>query len=210
VSTTVRPAGALRLIRSLGLGCVFLLGLVVLGYILLRGAGAFLITGDRIKKVDAVVVLGSGDMLRAREGARLVLEGYAGWLVLTEPGELEPGQGLGSQFFRSEAISSGLSEHHILITEEVSVSTIEEAQAVLNLMRQRGFKSVIVVTEPYHTQRTRLIFRRAFDETGFTVRVYPVQGHWYRSSSWFLSLEGWGNTIREYGKLAGFLFGVAF
>lgn len=191
--------------------CLFLALLTLaLGYLGLRAAGAFLITGDPLQKADAVVVLGGGDDLRVHEGVQLVLDGYASWLVLTEPGELSPGTGLGSQVFRGVAIASGLSPNAILITEQVSQSTADEAQAILQLMAQKGLHSVIVVTEPYHTQRTRLIFHRAFAGSDYAVRVYPVQGHWYRSDGWFLSVAGWGHTVREYGKLAVFALRLIF
>ena len=192
-------------------GCLLLaLAAFVFGYIGLRAAGAFLITGDPLEKADAVVVLGGGDDLRVHTGVDLVLDRYGSVLVLTEPGELEPGAGLGSQVFRSVAIESGLSPNAILVTEQVASSTAEEAQAVLALMAERGFRSVIVVTEPYHTQRTRLIFRRAFAGSEYSVRIYPVQGHWFRSNTWFLSADGWGHALREYGKLLVYALQVIF
>lgn len=192
-------------------GCLLAaLFFIVVGYVGLRGAGAFLITGDALERADAVVVLGGGDDQRVHAGVDLIQNSYASVLILTEPGELEPGGGLGSQVFRSVAIESGLPPSAILITDQVASSTAEEAQAVLALMAERGFHSVIVVTEPYHTQRTRLIFRRAFASSGYTARIYPVQGHWFRSNTWFLSAEGWGHALREYAKLALFALRVIF
>jgi uncharacterized SAM-binding protein YcdF (DUF218 family) len=193
-------------------GCMLLVLIVsgLLTYLALRGAGAFLITGDPLQKADAVVVLGGGDEQRVKEGVRLVLAGYGNWLVLTEPGELEPGAGPGSLILRAEAIASGLSSNAILVTDQISRSTADEARAVLALMTERKFHSVIVVTEPYHTQRTRLIFQRAFAGSDIEVWVYPVQGHWFRSNTWFLSAGGWGHTIREYAKLLEFVLRVLF
>lgn len=184
--------------------------LVVFGYLGLRAAGAFLITGDPLRKADAVVVLGGGDVTRVHQGVRLVVAGYAGSLILTEPGELEPGAGPASRILRSEAIASGLTPSAILITPKVSSSTAEEALAVRELMAEKGFHSVIVVTEPYHTKRTRLIFQRAFASSDLSVWVYPVQNHWYRSGTWFLHAEGWGHTVREYVKLGELLLRVLF
>jgi uncharacterized SAM-binding protein YcdF (DUF218 family) len=191
--------------RTCLLALLVLLSLLYLG---LRGMGAFLITGDRLKQVDAVVVLGGGGEHRVEEAVRLIKEKYGHWLIITEPGELDPPElGMGSQFFRIQAVELGLSANAILITEKTAASTYEEALAVLHLMESQQFKSVIVVTDPFHTQRTRIIFRRIFDETGLQVRIHPVPGHWYRSTTWFLSIEGWGHTLREYIKLAGYLLG---
>jgi uncharacterized SAM-binding protein YcdF (DUF218 family) len=182
---------------------VVVVGLVVL-YFALRGAGAFLITGDRLKKSDVVVALGGGEEYRVEESVRLINEGYGLWLLLTEPGEVKPGQGMASGFFRSVAIENGLSPHAILVTDGVQRNTNDEAHAVLKLMEKHHFQSVIVVTDPYHTMRTRMVFRSVFQDSGRTVRVHPVPDHWYRSGTWFFYPMGWEQTIREYLKVAGF------
>lgn len=187
----------------------FVLVFFVLLYLGLRGLGAFLITGDPLKKGDAVVALGGGGEWRVAEAVRLVQERYGQWLVITEPGELEPGAGLGSRFFQQTAVEAGLSPNAILLTDGVQGSTYDEARAVLHLLEKHHLQSVIVVTDPFHTQRTRMIFREIFDGSGRTVRVHPVPDHWYRSGAWFLSAAGWGNTLREYAKLTGYLLGLA-
>lgn len=186
-----------------------LLMLAALGYLFLRGLGAFLITGDTLKGSDAVVALGGGGEWRVAEAVNLINNKHAGyWLILTEPGELTTGEGLGSRFFRTVAIEHGLSPYAILITDGTQGSTHDEAVAVLRLMEQHDFKSVIVVTDPFHTQRARLIFRDVFRGSGRSVRIHPVPDHWYRSGTWFLSADGWELTIREYAKLFGYWLGI--
>ncbi|MBE0699158.1 MAG: YdcF family protein [Anaerolineaceae bacterium] len=185
----------------------FLAGLALL-YLLLRGAGAFLITGDPLERGDAVVVLGGGGEQRVVEAVRLVQERYGLWLIVTEPGEVVPGEGPGSEVFRWVAILEGISPDVILITTKTARNTYEEAEAVLDTMRKHKLNSIIVVTDPFHTQRTRLIFKSVFTGSGLTVRIHPIPGHWYRSTTWFLSLEGWGNTLREYVKLFSFFTGI--
>lgn len=181
-------------------------GLLYLG---LRGLGAYLITGDPLERGDAVVVLGGGGEHRVVEAVRLVQERYGLWLIVTEPGETVPGEGPGSQVFRNVAILAGISPDVILITEKTAGNTYQEAEAVMHMMEKHKLKSVIVVTDPFHTQRTRMIFRSVFAGSEISVRVHPVPNHWYRSTTWFLHLEGWGHTIREYVKLAGFWLGIA-
>jgi uncharacterized SAM-binding protein YcdF (DUF218 family) len=189
--------------RRLGGRTCLLAVLVALAllYLGLRGVGAFLITGDRLKKADIVVPLGGGGEWRVVEAVKLINERLATNLVLTEPGETTPGEGPGSRHFRMVAIENGLSPYAIQVTDGIQASTRDEAEAVLRLMRQHQYQSVIVVTDPFHTQRARLIFRDAFRGSGLTVRVHPVSNHWYRSDTWFLSADGWANTLREYVKL---------
>lgn len=185
-----------------------LLVILALLYLGLHAAGDFLIHGDRLRKSDVVVALGGGGEWRVLEAVHLIRERYATNLVLTEPGETAPGEGMGSNFFRTVAIENGLSPYAIIITEGVQRSTHDEAKAVLALMQKHKYTSVIVVTDPFHTQRTRLIFRDVFRGSGLAVRVHPVQDHWYRSDTWFLSVDGWANTIREYAKLIGYILNI--
>jgi uncharacterized SAM-binding protein YcdF (DUF218 family) len=201
------PPSSSRSCASASLPVLLLTGLVAVLflYLGLRAAGAYLISGDRLKEVDAVVVLGGGDEQRVAQAVQLVLDQYGHWLIITEPGEVKPGQGPGSQAVISLAVDGGLSPFAIIVTPEISTSTYDEARAVLALMQDRGFQSVLVVTDPYHTQRTGLIFRDAFRGSGLSVRIYPVQNHWYRSDRWFFKSQGWGATVREYAKLAGYL-----
>ena len=191
-----------------GRTCLFtFLVLLAFLYLGLRGLGAFLITGDRLRNADAVVPLGGGGDWRVLEAVRLIEERGAGTLILTEPGEIIPGTGMGSEHFRQVAVENGISPYAIIVTEDVQRSTHDEAEAVLRLMEQHKFESVVVITDPFHTQRARMIFRQVFDGSGKTVRVHPVQSHWYRSGTWFLSLEGWQHTLLEYAKIAGFKLG---
>jgi uncharacterized SAM-binding protein YcdF (DUF218 family) len=117
------------------------------------------------------------------------------------------GEGPGSKVFRWVAILEGISPDVILITEKTARSTYQEAEAVLDTMQKHKFQSIIVVTDPFHTQRTRMIFHSVFAGSGLTVRIHPVPNHWYRSTTWFLSRAGWENTLREYVKLIGLLTG---
>lgn len=177
-------------------------------FLLLVAMGSFLIYGDRLKPSDSVVALGGGNESRVAEAVALIHDHYGQWLIITEPGEIEPGAGMGSRFFRTVAIEEGLSEHAIFITEGTQGSTHDEAVAVMQLMQKHQMKSVIVVTDPFHTMRTRIIFRDVFEGSGLEIRVHPVQNHWYRSGTWFLSRAGWANTLREYAKLFGYWLGI--
>lgn len=176
-------------------------------YLILRSAGAFLIVADPLKHVDALVVLSGGDTDRVVEAAKLMKAGYARVLVITETGESQGEISPPSASLRREAIRLGVSADAILVTGQPASSTTEEAEAVLVLMEKRGFTSCIVVTDPFHSRRTRLVFRDTLHGRGISVRIHPVAGHWYRSSDWFFSREGWTITISEYAKLIGFVLG---
>jgi len=107
----------------------------------------------------------------------------------------------------AEAVRLGIPAGAITVTEEAATSTIDEANQVRDLMASRGLQSCIVVTDPFHTFRTRLIFRDVFEDSGMSVIIKPVQGHWYKSRSWWLTSQGRTATLQEYAKLFAFILG---
>jgi len=139
----------------------------------------------------------------------LYKENYIDFAILTETGVTFPDWGTDySNLMRFTAIQKGIPANAILITEQHVDSTFDEAHAVLKLMNHRGFNTLVVITDPYHTLRTRLIFRKVFAETNIKVTIHPVREHWYRSKDWWLQLAGWRVTIQEYSKLFGYLIGI--
>ncbi len=181
-------------------GLLFLFGL--------WSAGRFLVVSDRLQQVDAVVVLSGGGIDRVDEAVKLIQDGYAGYLILTDTDAVaESGRRMTDYLF-SEAANRGLAVPQIDITEHAANSTRDEARAVRQLMEERGWMSCIVVTDPFHSRRTKIIFTDAFRGPGWSTQVWSVQGHWYRPGRWFLRTDGWVTTMQEYAKLLAYWAGV--
>lgn len=178
--------------------------------LILWALGGILIIADPLRESDAVVVLsGGGDLSRLEEGALIYMDHYASWLILTETGQTLPGQeSLYTTYLRQEAVKLGVPDERIIATGGHAYSTYDEATHTLALMRDKDIHSCIVVTEPYHSLRTRFIFQKVFRGTGLKVIVRPVRGHWYRSGSWWATADGRDATISEYVKLFGFFLGL--
>ena len=168
----------------------------------LYGLGRFLVVSDRPVESDAVVVLSGGGIDRLDRAVELISDGYARYLILTDTDEVAASGKRMTDFLYGEATKRGVTVPQIDITERGVTNTGEEAAAVRKLMEERGWKSCIVVTDPYHSRRTSFMFDQAFRGSDLSVRVVPVSGHWYRPRSWFLSNEGWRVTLEEYIKLA--------
>jgi hypothetical protein len=82
--------------------------------------------------------------------------------------------------------------------------TFAEAEKTVDVMRERGFGSAIVVSSCYHIRRARLAFERANKEPGLTFDFYAidVEGSGPNGPWW---LDG-GYTLKvadEYLKLVG-------
>ncbi len=202
----MKPASApkrscLRLLLACGAG---MFGL----YWLLWLVGGFLITADPLEKANAIVVLSGGDEYRLPEAARLYKDGWATRLILTNTGSTLPEGGRYLTEVRLEAQALGIAPSDILVTRRLVSSTRDEAQAVRETLADYDLNSIIVVTDPFHARRTRLIFAQELEGQGRTVRIYPVQGHWYRSATWMFSARGWRITLTEAIKLFSFLLGI--
>ena len=192
-----------------GTGLLVLLAfLAVGGYILLRGAGAYLIIADELQPAQAIVMLSGGDDSRMEEVLSLYNDGYGKVIILTETGrKLENYETLHSNDIRIQLLNNGVPSGNILITDMKVSSTLDEAYAIKKLLTNQQFSSAIIETDPYHTRRAVLVFRNVFNDSPIKLIFRPVRGSWYNSRTWFLSLDGWKYTILEYLKLFGYYLG---
>jgi uncharacterized SAM-binding protein YcdF (DUF218 family) len=193
--------GCLSCSLALIVGLLAAVGLFIL-------AGSILITADPLEKAEAVVLLSGGDEARMQEAIRIYDEKFADTIILTETGEDVPGYNVQySKEQRDLLVEKGVPLGAIRITEKPVGSTRGEAKAVRNLLENdHDVHTIIVVTDSYHTFRTRLQFNDVFRGSNIKVLIRPVRGSWYRSETWFLSPRGWEATVLEYAKLAGYLF----
>ncbi|MFW5713263.1 MAG: YdcF family protein [Brevefilum sp.] len=141
---------------------------------------------------------GAGDRLDL--AIRMHADGIASNLVITDTAS-----GPNNRLIR-EAVRGGFRRESIYVTDLQVDSTYEEALAVRDLALARNWDKVMVATDPYHTFRTRLVFRRELRGSGIEVLVRPVSGHWFTSRTWFYRAEGWQLVLLEFGKLFNDLF----
>ena len=189
-------------------GLLILCGFVA-AFLFLWGMGRFLIVSNPLVHSDAIVVLsGGGDLSRLDEAVKLYKEKYAPLLILTETGETVPSLDAPySAVLRQDAMSRGVAPGDITITDRTVSSTYEEARVTLKLLRKGGMKSVIVVTDPFHSRRAEVIFDDVFRSSGIQVAIHPVAADWYHASTWWMSGSGRRDTVLEYSKLFGYLLG---
>ena len=170
--------------------------------------GNYLVASDTVEPVSALIMLSGGTGSRMTEVINLYHKEIAPKVILTETGhvlwEMEGMEFTYSTDVRTQLINAGIPAGDILITSGVAQSTKDEAFAVRDLMEYYGIKSGIIVTDPYHTRRTRIIFWDIFTHSGIHLGVHPVSNSWYQPSSWFLSERGWKYTWLEYIKLIGY------
>jgi uncharacterized SAM-binding protein YcdF (DUF218 family) len=193
-----------------GFGIIASIAIIIIGgYILLRGAAAYLIIADKLQPAQAIVMLSGGDESRMKEALSLYKDNYGKVIILTETGQrFGKYDTLYSNDIRIQLLNHGVPNGNILITSVKVSSTLDEAYAVKKLLTNRQLSSAIIVTDPYHTRRAALVFRNVFGNSSIKLIFRPVGGSWYNSRTWFLSPDGWRYTFLEYVKLIGYYMGI--
>ncbi len=141
---------------------------------------------DQARTVDAIVVLGAAQydgrpspQLQARLDHVIELwpQGLAPLVVVT--GGNQPGD----RFTEAEASRNYLIEHGVdeaaILSEDQGHSSWESLQAVAAMLRQRGAFRVLLVSDPYHSLRIRLVA----EELGLTAYVSPTRTSPVRGSA---------------------------
>lgn len=196
-------------LKPLALGMVAMILISVMGLeLILRAAGGILIHADPLESADAALVLSGGGVDRLEGAAQLYHDKYVNLVILTDTGEVLEDFGKYSDIVKFEAMRLGIPTNAIKLTSRVVVSTWEEASAAKNTLKEMGLSSVIIVTDPSHSYRTRLIFDKMFAGSDIKVSIYPLQNNWYTARTWWHSREGWRVTGLEYIKLAAYLLGI--
>jgi uncharacterized SAM-binding protein YcdF (DUF218 family) len=156
---------------------------------------------DQAQPVDAIVVMGAAQydgrpspQLAARLDHVVDLwgEGLAP-IVVTTGGNLP-----GDRFTEAEASANYLIERGVptaaILAEDLGSTSYESLEGVAEMMDVRGLGSVLIVTDPYHALRSRLIA----EEVGMTAYVSPTP---------YSVVGGRSNLRRHLGEAAGVALG---
>ncbi len=167
-----------RLLTWIGIVLVVVVVWRIAPFLLDRYA-RWLIVQDPVPKSDAIVVLSGGDGERLHAAIDLYKQGRADNLLIVGPdvpflkiytGEDSLTQG---EAKRRIALRKGIPPEAIL-TSLGANSTWAEAQSALREARALRWRSIIVVTDPFHTRRARATFRKVFNGSGVAVRMYHL------------------------------------
>lgn len=142
---------------------------VVLALLMVGAVGLLALTGlmlavgarDEARPADVIVVLGAGEVgteRRAAHGVARYHEGIAPWLLCS--GGYRHRNGMSeAELCASLARQAGVPPSAILLEPE-SRTTEQNAQHAAQIMRERGWRSAVVVSDGYHLLRARWLFER--------------------------------------------------
>lgn len=162
----------------------------------LNGLAAHLIVRDRLERADVILVLaGDNSGERVEEGVNLYKQGYAGYILMS--GGPLAWRLTNAEWMKKQALAEGVPERAILLQDR-SQSTLDDANFSLPIAVKHNFKSLILVTSPYHTRRAAAVFKKIFGSAGIKVIVYPVRKSDFNSVGWWTRHEDTADVIWEY------------
>ncbi|MCS6843687.1 MAG: YdcF family protein [Caldilineales bacterium] len=150
---------------ALGLALALLVAFLVLGWQVNR-TGAV----DRAQPADAIVILGAHVNADGSPGSDLLSRTYRGMdlynagmapVVICAGGIAGDRLSAGAVACRFAVEALGLPPERAWVAQALdALYTADEAVAVADLMRERGLRSVILVSHPLHLYRAAWLFRR--------------------------------------------------
>jgi uncharacterized SAM-binding protein YcdF (DUF218 family) len=192
-----RWTGRLLIFVSVVLASYFLLPIV------LNGAARQLVRNDPLIRADVVVALG-GDKRCEREkrAAELYLQGWAS-KVMVSGVQYVWGVHTG-EVGKRYVIGLGVAEDDVLVIRD-TWNTRTEAERLAELMRERGWRTAIIVTSSFHSRRALYTTEKAAPDLNFySSPVAAVSPEWVPDDWWkrrgdaYLTtreLISWTNTL---------------
>jgi len=196
------------------LNLIVLLGIVIFCTVLylvrrpiLRFAAEEWVVEDSLDKADALIVLGDDNFYadRATRGAQLFREGKSP-VVVASGRRLRPNAGV-AELIEHDLFERGVPKDKIVRFVHDADSTLEEAQALAKLAKEKKWHSVIVVTSNFHTRRARYIFRRVFPQ-GMEVRVASARDGDFDPEHWWEKRKSIKELTQEFTEMAVTIWGL--
>ena len=159
-------------------------GIYLARHPLLRFAGESLVVEDPQEKSDAIIILSDDNFYadRATRAAELFRQKLAP-VVVASGVRLRPNAGI-AELMTHDLIERGVPRENILPFPQDADNTREEVQFLQKLVREKNWKSVIVVTSNYHTRRAKYIFGKIFADS-VTVRMAAARDANFDPQHWW-------------------------
>lgn len=178
---------------------------------ILTACGEFLIYQQEPQQADVIAIAANWEdtIIRAKGGADLYTMGLAKTIFIPRMERMEDleeitKQGIKIPENRDIVITIlegfGVPVDAIETSEQEATSTRDEAKEVSNLIEQKGYTSVLLVTSKYHSRRAYLIFKDALKGKA-TVISAPSSYDSFDPELWWKRSKDRKRVIMEYQKL---------
>jgi uncharacterized SAM-binding protein YcdF (DUF218 family) len=178
----------------------------IAGYGFVNAASWLAAPGQDAVAADAAFVLGGSNGDRELQAADLYRRGLVKTFVATGMEEAIPEIELLEFHWRVHMLKRVGVPADAIVLDGHSSNSEEEAALGLKLAQARGWKRVLVVSDPPHMRRLDLIWGRAFARSGIEVRFVPSRPKWWVPDRWWKSRKSAQFVVSEYIKLVYVLF----
>ena len=162
-----------------------------------------LVRQDPLQSADVVIAMGgSTPCLRPRYAVELYRQRLARKVVISGL-PVEWGEAAQKET-RQSLVNFGATEADIVFADD-TLNTRREADALVQLMREQGWKSALIVTDPFHTRRATYTFEQAAPDLIFYAAPLPAGAGVWSPNRWWTrrgdmyytvrELIAWGNTL---------------
>lgn len=174
---------------------------------LLDKAGRLIYKKDALRPADVIVVLAGEDTERVEYGVYLFREEWAKKNRIIMAGGPAVWKYSWASLMKEHAEHLGISGKDVLL-EDKSRTTEEDAKYTKEILRKHGYKSLILVTSPYHSKRAFTIFQKIM---GRDIKVIsaPVENSWFEFEQWWKRRPDRSIVLSEWSKFLWlWMFGV--
>jgi uncharacterized SAM-binding protein YcdF (DUF218 family) len=171
----------------------------------------FLVVPEQLPaRADAIVVLGGGGTHGARESqaAELYRAGLAPVVVTTGGPVAGEREATYAEWSIQRLVRRGVPRESVLATY-VGESTRTDALGARRLAEERGWRTVVVVTDDWHSRRAKLVFDQVFGSSPVAYSFSPARGPRFDARGWWLDETSALLVVSEYVKIIAYWLGIA-
>ena len=154
---------------------------------------------------DCIVALGGDTGDRIVTALDLYRRGYAPLILLTGVEDSPSDPRRAYLTWRAEYLVKAGVPPAAILYDEHSTNSRDEARNTLALANARGWKSVLVVSDPPHMRRLARAWGKAFAGTGKNYTLVATAPAWWQERAWWQSERAAQFVITEYVKLVYYL-----
>ncbi len=195
-----------RLIAWLVIPLLLVSGTVLFKEEILTGIGAFLVVERPLQKADVIVVFGGAEKLeRLSHAVQLYRQGYAEKIFLSGGIGKYPKPISWAFRMKEQAVKWGIPPERIILDEKAE-STYDNARNTVQLFKEQGFRSGILVTSPYHMRRSLWTLEHLTNEQGSAYQWIPspTTNSPFHADNWWKNAKMRDLVLEEYAKMIGY------
>jgi uncharacterized SAM-binding protein YcdF (DUF218 family) len=185
--------------RSVVVAVIVLGSLAILIVAAFFGVGFYLSPQSPLQKAAVIVAISGGETgARTTAAVNLYQDGYAPHLIFSGAAADVTGPS-NARAMADTAVAAGVPPAAIEL-DETSTDTAQNAANVAAIIHRDGYRSLILITSPYHQRRASIEFHRALG-AGYTIINHSSYDQGWRRSDWWATPASRALTFSELQKV---------